>query len=155
MDSTSNLVKGRSGNFASPAKRDTARAMSRENVELVSTAVEAWQREGVEGLLSFFHPDIEFWPAEEERWLYGHQGVRSNLEPWFEAWEDFRTEVKEVAGAGTRVFAALHITAKGRGSGVPVSMLVYHVYELRDGLAVRWEEYVDRKQALRAAGLRE
>jgi ketosteroid isomerase-like protein len=44
---------------------------------------------------------------------------------------------------------------RGRGSGVEVEARFYEVYTVRDGRTVRWEEFSDRAEALKAAGLRE
>jgi ketosteroid isomerase-like protein len=129
--------------------------MSQENVEIARRAVEAWQRDGPDGLLQFFDPEIKFTPVEEGRPLYGHQGVRTNLESWLEEWDDFRVEIREILDSGARVLVALQISARGKGSGLEVAMPIYEVFELRNGLAVTWEEYADREEALEAAGLRE
>ena len=45
--------------------------------------------------------------------------------------------------------------ACGRGSGVEVEMEYWQVWLFRDGKAARWEEYLDRQEALEAAGLKE
>ena len=40
---------------------------------------------------------------------------------------------------------------RGGGSGTEVELRVFHVIELRDGLIVRMDEYLERGQALEAA----
>ena len=42
---------------------------------------------------------------------------------------------------------------RGKGSGVPFELHAGHVFELRDGVAVRWDAYIDQKSALEAAGV--
>jgi hypothetical protein len=49
----------------------------------------------------------------------------------------------------TRFFAA------GRGSGIPVEAMIYNVWTVRQGKAVRVRGYLSRSDALEAAGLRE
>jgi hypothetical protein len=43
----------------------------------------------------------------------------------------------------------------GSGSGVAVSERVFQLFELRRGLVVRQEDFLERSKALEAAGLRE
>jgi limonene-1,2-epoxide hydrolase len=83
------------------------------------------------------------------------RAFRTNLESWLEEWDDFRVEIREILDSGARVLVALQISARGKGSGLEVAMPIYEVFELRNGLAVTWEEYADREEALEAAGLRE
>ena len=45
--------------------------------------------------------------------------------------------------------------AQGRGSGAPVEAMIYNVWTVRQGKAVRVRGYGSRSEALEAAGLRE
>ena len=53
------------------------------------------------------------------------------------------------------VVACLHLTGRGKMSGVEVDLRVYMHYKLRDGKIVYLYEYADRDEALEAAGLSE
>jgi ketosteroid isomerase-like protein len=53
------------------------------------------------------------------------------------------------------VVAFFHQSATGRGSGVPVEQEYAVIYELQDGQLVRMRLYIDRAEALEAAGLSE
>ena len=53
------------------------------------------------------------------------------------------------------VVACLHLTGRGKMSGVEVDLRVYMHYKLRDGKIVYVFEYEDRGEALEAAGLSE
>jgi ketosteroid isomerase-like protein len=44
---------------------------------------------------------------------------------------------------------------RGRGSGVETTQESWQVWRFREGRAYRWEEYLDRTEALEAVGLRE
>lgn len=54
-----------------------------------------------------------------------------------------------------RVLVFVRGTATGRESGVPVEVLAAHEFTFRDGLLVRFKVYLDRAEALEAAGLLE
>ena len=47
------------------------------------------------------------------------------------------------------------MNSRGRGSGVEVANEGFQVWHFRDGRGARIEEYVDRAEALEAAGLSE
>ena len=53
------------------------------------------------------------------------------------------------------VFIAFAMDGRGRGSGVDVAREGFQVWHFRDGRGARIEEYVDRAEALEAAGLSE
>jgi ketosteroid isomerase-like protein len=46
-------------------ERDTARAMSQENVGTVRRAYEVWEADGLEAFLAEVHPDVEWHPSIE------------------------------------------------------------------------------------------
>ncbi len=46
------------------------------------------------------------------------------------------------------VIAEVHQEAVGAGSGVPVEMTLYYLFEIRNGRAVRLHMYPDREAAL-------
>ena len=50
-------------------------------------------------------------------------------------------------------FASYRQSAVGKGSGVPIELEYFAVYEVNDGTVVRTRQYLDRDTALEAAGL--
>ena len=46
-----------------------------------------------------------------------------------------------------------YFRGRGRGSGVEVDSRFYEIYTLRDGKIVRVDEFAERSEALKAAGL--
>jgi ketosteroid isomerase-like protein len=59
----------------------------------------------------------------------------------------------EFVDLGDHVLVATRFFAAGRGSGVPVEAMVYNVWTVRLGKAVRVSGYMDRSQALKAVDL--
>jgi ketosteroid isomerase-like protein len=129
--------------------RDTAWAMSQENVELVRRLLDMFARRDHEGVFEFYDPDIEWdsiaWKSTAVdtgvggtaglAGVYrGPEGVRTYWRRWLEAWKDLEFEVEHVLDAGDEVVA---------------------VFTIRGGKVVRWRIYPDQQSALEAAGLRE
>jgi len=127
--------------------------MTQDNIDLIKAVFRAWDESGVEGIVEFFHDDIEYFPMEEGDVIRGHDAMRRYYERWLEAWEEFEIGPTEFLATGDRVFNGIELEGRGRGSGVEVAMEYWQVWLIRDGKAARWEEFLDRGEALKAAGL--
>jgi ketosteroid isomerase-like protein len=144
------------------ATRDTARAMSQENVEAFKRAsFDAINRRDVEGLLEELDPEVEWHPGVllafegETRTYRGHEGVREMLGDLFEALAEFYVQYPEIRDLGDRIVAIGHVRTRGRESGAVTESPFAAVTDFRDGKAVRIRTYLDPKEALEAAGLSE
>jgi ketosteroid isomerase-like protein len=129
--------------------------MSRENVEIVRRAIEAYEHEGLDGSLRSYDPEIEWTSTDAyiERATYrGHEGVRRYLGTME---EEFDVEPVELIDAGEQVMSSVRISGRGKTSGAPVELTLISVGSLRDGLIYRVRNYPDIAAALKAAGLRE
>jgi uncharacterized protein len=132
--------------------------VSQENVEIVRTAFDAWNRGDLQATLEHLHPDLEW---EENPDLYpgldriyrGRDGFLKRQRDAFEIWEWFKAEPLEIIDAGEHVVVFLHLRAKGRHSGIEVEMSVYDCFSFRDGKLVRRRLYANREEALKAVGL--
>jgi ketosteroid isomerase-like protein len=142
---------------AGEAERDTARAMSEENVEIVRNAVERFQATGemspetaVEDVA--WHDPPDFPDAQVH---IGIDGVVNALGVWADAWDDWQIEIDEFVDAGERVLVRGKQRGRGKGTGVLVEQPLCLVYLMRDGKAVEVRAFFDEGQALEAAGLSE
>ena len=127
------------------------RAVSEQNIELVRTGLEAFNRGDVDSFLDLLDPGIEAYVPPElpnEGTYRGRDGFRRMVEQWNEAWEEFRAEPEKLVAKGDRVVALVRQRGRGRGSGVEVEFPVAYIYEMRDGKLVRWELSADREEAL-------
>jgi ketosteroid isomerase-like protein len=86
---------------------------------------------------------------------HGHEGVRTYMERWETEWEELSTVPEQFIDAGDRVVVAVHFTGRGRESGIAVDAVLWEVYTLRGDKIVRMDEFSDRSEALKAAGLSE
>ncbi len=145
---------------SAPLGRDTARAMSRENVGVVRRMYEAFNRLAENGdfvayVGEHFDPDCEYGPVEEAEPVRGRTEMVDWHERWFEAWDEFWADVDEVIEAGDRVLTVLTVHGRGGVSGMQIDQRFFHVFDIRHDKILRMEEFVDRDEALEAAGLSE
>ena len=127
--------------------------MSKENVEVVLRAIQAFGHDE-EAWLSAIDPGIEWYPIEEGHSLSrGHEAAIRVRRSWLENWEGHQIDAEEMKDGADSVVACLHLTGRGKMSGVEVDLRVYQHLKLRDGKIVYVYEYEDRGEALEAAGL--
>jgi len=132
--------------------------MSQKNVESARRLYDARNRGDVEAVIAEYHPRVELFPHLSSLGgvpVRGHAGVREYLASLAEEWEEFRHEPEDFFDAGDTVVAFLHTHAVGRGSGVKVDVPVAHVLTFESGRCIKNVSYLDRSEALVAAGLRE
>ena len=141
--------------------RDTARAMSKENVESFKRATELLNRRDIGSFLEMLDPGVEWHPAlvtllEGEATVYrGREEVRALLQDIFEAFADFRFEFSEIRDLGDRILALGEMRGRGTESGAEIESPWAFLIQFRNGKATQVRVYLDPKQALEAAGLSE
>lgn len=131
--------------------------VSQANVEAAERIYAARLRGDIEALLAELDPDVEWRPhlaALGGQSIRGHAAVRDYLASLDQEWEDFRQEVEQLFDAGDEVVVFLNTYSRGRASGVELQPRVAHVLRFRDERCVKCVTYLDRGEALRAAGLR-
>jgi uncharacterized protein len=135
--------------------------MSQENVEAFKRGVEAGNRRDVDALLEELDPAVEWHPVIPtmlggEATVYrGHEGVRQLFRDMDEALTEFQAEVLEVRDLGDRLVAGGRMRGSGRASGAETESPVGWVIDFKNGKVIRIQSYLDSKEALEAAGLRE
>jgi ketosteroid isomerase-like protein len=135
--------------------------MSEENVALARRTIDALNRRDFDALLAFLSPDV-VWEA-----LEGVSGIgelyrgRAEVRQWIALMlenteEGIDVEIEQMADLGDdRVFIAVVLTARRRGSGVPFEYRTWQIVWFADGLITRRQVFWTRAEALRTAGLRE
>jgi ketosteroid isomerase-like protein len=112
-----------------------------------------------EPIFSALAPDVEFNedPRFPEAGLHrGIGAVRSYLARFTESFDEFSFEVEGFVDLGKdRVLALLRLTTRGIGSGVKVEVEPGWIVAVRNGVVVRVDAFIDRAEALEAAGLSE
>ena len=127
-----------------------------DNAAAVRRFVDAFNRRAISEVLGDADPGIQLdeWPeAPGARSYRGPDGVRDALDTWFETWEWMHVEIDELREVGDCVFFTLNQRAKGSSSGIEVEIKSWNVYTFGAGKLTRIQLFLDRDQALEAAGL--
>ena len=134
--------------------------MSQENVEIVRGQLKAFADGGLDALAEeFWNEDIN-WRAlegaiDDVGEMHGREAVRRYVQDWLDMFDGFTVVPEELLAVGDdRVVAVQRIAGHAKVSGVETELRYAVVYTVRDGQIVRGREYVDREQALEAAGWR-
>jgi ketosteroid isomerase-like protein len=127
-----------------------------ENVELVSRAYEAFNREGAKGTLPFLADDVvwdeSLLPARRPGVFRGHAGMMALDRQNADLWRDIKADVESiVAAAEDKVVAYLCARGRGRFTGEEVELWIAHLWQIKGGKAVLVRLYLDRQAALDAA----
>ena len=133
-------------------------AMSEENVEIVRGGYEAFDRGDMPSWLSRFDPEMVIHENADfpDSLIYrGHAGALQWVESVNELWDDARLDPQTFRSGGEFVVVSCRATGRGRGSGIPVDVLVHQVFRLRNSKVVEAWAYNDEAEALEAAGLSE
>jgi ketosteroid isomerase-like protein len=127
--------------------------VSEANVELVRETYDAfWRRRDPEASTAHLSPDIEWVTPLEAEPRRGPDEVAEFFSDWLSTFKDHEIEY-EFRDAGNRVVVIIHLSGKGRESGVEVEMSAGQVWTVRDGALVRMEMFRTPEEALEAAGL--
>jgi ketosteroid isomerase-like protein len=130
--------------------------MARENLEIVKRGFEAFNRDGVEGILPFVHPDFEATTppelASEPDTYRGHDGVRRWFDSFYEVMDNIRWEPREFRAVGDRVLVDFTLKARGKSTGLEFGQDAFMLWELRDGQAIGLQLFPTLEEALAAAG---
>ncbi len=133
--------------------------MSRENVEIVRRVYEAAGRRDSAAVLALYDPEVELnvnaigVVGSTGGTFRGHEGLRSLFREWHEAWGSIHYDYEELIDAGDQVVSVVTRHARGRASGVEVERPFALLWTLREGRIVRVLWFLEREQALAAAGL--
>jgi ketosteroid isomerase-like protein len=135
--------------------------MSEENVEAVRLGQEAINRRDVEAVLEGLDPEVEWHDVfqvmlgGEAKVYRGHAGVRDMFRDLYEAFIEIRGEFSEIRDLGDRIVVIGRLSARGKQSGAEIESPLGSMLQFRHGRAVQIRTYLDPKEALEAAGLRE
>jgi ketosteroid isomerase-like protein len=124
------------------------------NVEIFQQMLEAFNRDGVEGVLPYFAEDVEVYDPDLPQGSYlGREAVTVLLRQLLSGAEQMQVRDWELLPAGDRVVALTHTYARGEGGIPEVEVRDAHTMTFRDGKIVYWRLYLDRGEALSDAGL--
>ncbi|HEY2602375.1 MAG TPA: nuclear transport factor 2 family protein [Thermoleophilaceae bacterium] len=99
-----------------------------------------------------YRPAGDLMPPDLEPVFRGHDGYLELWRYWLDAFTDIRWEPEEILDFGDAFLVSTQQKGRGSGSGVAVSEPVFQLFALRRGLVLRQDDFLDRSQALAAAG---
>ena len=132
--------------------------MSEENVELARRALEALDRRDLSSWLAVSDEDLEVVPTRDwpEPGVRGAEAAFNWYVQAFDTLQPFRTADTEFIDAGAdKVLLQYRIDVRGRRSGAKVEWRRWCVVIMRKGRILRGEWFLERAEALEAAGLSE
>ena len=132
--------------------------MSRENVEVVRRALDAFTHRDREGLQDALHPEATWYPALRgltTRSSYnGPEAIcRFMLDELSATLEGYRPEVVALEDLGDAVLSTARFRGQSRSTGLAVGQILFHLYRLSDGKVIDVRGFTTRGAALEAAGL--
>jgi ketosteroid isomerase-like protein len=132
--------------------------MSRDNVEIVRRAFEAFNDGDWDRSLTDAHDDVEWVNLigrnlDQPARLRGRDEIQRFWGDFFGVWDSSVMKLVEVESHGDHVLVRAHFESRGGASGVPIKLDYFGVYEFRDGLIARIENYETREEAVQRAEL--
>ena len=136
-------------------------AVSEGNLAVVRKLFAAWERGDFDTAYAF-DPHVEFARIGGEQPVGAGEGEWRGIDEmwaacveWLSSWENVRVEAERLVDLGDSVLVLSRQIGHGKHSGLPLNNEMGDLFTVRDGKIVRWELYIDRAEALQAAGLEE
>ena len=118
--------------------------MSNDNVELLRGTYEAFGRGDIPAVIGVLDENVAWiTPAvlPHAMTVNGRDDVGAFFQKLASTWEDFNLEIDDFCASGDRVCVIGR--AGGKLDGKPASYGFVHAWTVRDGVCVRFDEYVD------------
>ncbi len=129
--------------------------MATESLEIVQTAFDAFNRDGVQGILPFIHQEFEATTppslASEPDTYRGHDGVRRWFDSFYEVMDGIRWDSHDFQPVGDRVVIDFTLRARGKTTGLDFGQDAAMVWSFRDGKVIRIELFESMDEAMEAA----
>jgi len=132
--------------------------MSSQNVEIVRSMFEAFERQDEGALLALADPDVEIhpsWDSLSSGVRHGPDEFRKFWREWPSFWDAYSLEPREFVDAGEHVVVILYERARSRPGSTEIEDEFAHVWTVRDGKVTRVAVYSHKSEAFRAAGMHE
>jgi ketosteroid isomerase-like protein len=133
--------------------------MSEENVEMIRTFYDAFNRRDFDVVFDVAHPDFEIRPlpalmAMTGEHVKGYEEAKRFWSSFFEGFEEIQIEPREIIEVGEMVVGDLRWRGRGR-NGIEVEQFHADLWTFRDGRVAAVEGFETKAEALKAAELSE
>lgn len=123
---------------------------------IARNAYAAFSRGGVDAILVYLHPDIEWrmWEhfSGKPTTFRGHAGVRKVISIFEQNIDEFSVEPLEFIDAGASVVVPVCFRGKAKGTSEEIEFELVQVWTARGAKAVRLDVHESKEDALRAVG---
>jgi ketosteroid isomerase-like protein len=129
--------------------------VSRENLELVRSIYERWER-GDYSSVDWADPEIMYSAPGtlDEEVQHGIAAMARSWADWLDQFDEFQSHAIEYLESADQVVVLTRFGGRGKGSGVPLAEMPGAArFRIRDGKVVEVAIYVDPERALRDAGI--
>ena len=136
-----------------PSLRDTA-LVAESNAEIWAKALAALNAGDLEGLYSFFDPDVVYTSREDEPDRIvgaGFDDFKQMIEAWTSTFDDFVVDIEETFDVGERTISVTRLRGTGSSSGVEIDDAIVFLISWRARRFIEISEYRTKQEALHAA----
>ncbi len=132
--------------------------MSKENVAVVQGIYDAFAAGDVAGVLGRMSSDIVWNEANNFPYADGnpYKGPQAVAEGVFARcigeWDGFGVDIDEVLDAGDTVVGLGHYVGTFKATGKPQRTQLVHVWRIKDGKAVQFQQYADTLHVAQVTG---
>jgi ketosteroid isomerase-like protein len=130
--------------------------ISKQNVEIVERAIDAFNRRDLDAALQDLHPEAELdWSRSQGVEAGIYRGYRASRKFWstlLEMFDPIIISPDEFIERGEHIVVPNHARLWGRDR-IKVETHAVAVVTLRGGLIIEWRLYQERAEALKAVGL--
>ncbi|SRR6266511_3245670 len=130
-----------------------------DNVAVVRSVYEAFGKGDIQKVLALLDDRVEWNEAEHFTYWPGGpfigpqaivDGVFARIPKDFDG---FRVDVRRIVSGGDSVLAEARYLATAKATGRRLDIQVAHVWDLRDGKVVRFQQYTDTWQIAQVTGV--
>jgi uncharacterized protein len=131
--------------------------MSEENVDIVRSIYEAFNRRDWDAAFRDQAPDVEYTtpPGINAGTYRGREEIQDFWEQMSAPFEAWTTEPEELIESGDQVVVVVKARMRPRGSSAEIERRNGNLWTIRDGMAVSMRVFAKPEEALAAAGLSE
>ena len=135
--------------------------MSQESVDVLKRGMEYFERRDVEAAMEVLDPEVEWHPAftallgGETTVFRGHDGAREVMREFWEVFSETHFEVSEIRDLGDQALAIGTMHARGAESGAEIESPWAWLVRSKKGKATSIRVFIDRAEAIEAAGASE
>jgi ketosteroid isomerase-like protein len=124
------------------------------NIEIFESVIEAFNRDGADGVLPYYTADAEVYDPDLPPGTYrGREAVSRVIEMLISGFDDVEIRDFRLLPAGDRIVALLHTRRRSERGDLEVETRDAHMITFRDGKITYWRLYLDQAEALQDAGL--